>query len=115
MKNLEIGKRALALATALGITAISYGCLAESLNPKKGNTCGHLIVQFGDQSVIFKECEGYDITYDNDKKTYNVSKDGNVIINGHSYNTNYYESNHEYVDEIEEMVIEKGAYVYKRK
>lgn len=117
MKNLKIYKKAIALTTIVGITLFS-GC--SSSNQQKNNgevnsVCHHMIVEFGDQPVIFRECDGYDIEYYNYKGdiTYKVSYDDETLINGSSNKTNYYEAIHSLTDEIEEQAIEKGAYVYK--
>ena len=119
MKNLKICKRSLALTTALGITLFS-GCSKhnddKSIDTKEEKTfCEHLIVNFGAQSVIFKECEGYNVFFNRSKGStyYEVSQDNNLLISGYTYSVNYYTTTHEAIDEIEEMAIEKGAYVYK--
>lgn len=118
MKNLKICKRALALTTALGITLFS-GCSKNNddkpSDVKEEKLCEHLIVNFGGQSVIFRECEGYDVFFNRSKGStyYDVSQDNNLLISGYSYSVNYYTTTHETIDEIEEMAIEKGAYVYK--
>lgn len=119
MKNLKVCKRALALTTALGITLFS-GCSKnnddKSIDTKEEKTfCEHLIVEFGGQPVIFKECEGYAVFFNRSKAGtyYEVSQDNNLLISGYTYSVNYYTTTHEAIDEIEEMAIEKGAYVYK--
>ena len=119
MRNLKICKRALALTTALGITLFS-GCSKnnddKSIDTKEEKTfCEHLIVNFGGQPVIFKECEGYNVFFNRSKGStyYEVSQDNNLLISGYTYSANYYTTTHETIDEIEEMAIEKGAYVYK--
>lgn len=129
MKNLKIYKGALALTTTLGIVLFS-GCTINNRNyettssieesidiaTQKSDTCTHLIVEFGGQPVIFRECDGYYIEYENFRGRiyYSVSNDYDTIINGGvTDRANYYEANHKYIDEIEEKAIEKGAYVYK--
>ncbi len=119
MKNLKICKRALALTTALGITLFS-GCSKNnddsSSDQKEEKTfCEHLIVEFGGQPVIFKECEGYDVFFNRSKGStyYEVSEDDSLLVSGYTYTANYYTTTHETIDKIEEMAIEKGAYVYK--
>lgn len=117
MKNLKIYKKAIALTTIVGITLFS-GC--SSSNQQKNNgevnsVCHHLIVEFGGQPVIFRECEGYDIAvaYSPTAMFYEIRKDGNVLIDARSKDGNYYIANHNDINEIEEMAIEKGAYTYK--
>ena len=117
MKKLKVFKSTLALTTAVGITLLS-GCLSknEKQNNEEENVmCQHLIVEFGGQPVIFKECEGYDIeaSVSSYAMYYEIKKEDNILITGVSKSGNYYETNHEDVDKIEEKAIEKGAYVYK--
>ena len=116
MKNLKICKKVLALTTAVGITLLS-GCSGknETKTSEEKSVCHHLIVEFGGQPVIFKECEGYDIAvaYSPTAMFYEIRKDGNVLIDARSKDGNYYIANHNDINEIEEMAIEKGAYTYK--
>lgn len=117
MKNLKIYKRVLALTTAVGITLFS-GCSSsnqQKKNEEVNSTCHHMIVEFGGQPVIFRECEGYDVyaEYTSYAMYYEVYEDGNIIIDGNSKNGHDYVANHEDIFEIEEKAIENGAYVYK--
>lgn len=118
MKNLKLGKRGLALFTA---ACLLTGCgaseVSKSEEPEKEKKCFHLIINYGNEPVLFKECEGYDITYSIFRGTisYSIIDDSNTILSGSSSNYNIYEANHSYVDEIEEQVIENGGYVYKLK
>ena len=74
-----------------------------------------MIVEFGGQPVIFKECEGYDIdSYCTSYAMYyEIRKDGNVLIDGNSKIGHDYFANHNEISEIEVKAIEKGAYLYK--
>lgn len=117
MKNLKICKKIIALTTAAGVTLFS-GC--SNSNHQKNNeevnlTCHHMIVEFGGQPVIFRECEGYDleVSYTSYAMYYEIKKDDNIIIDGNSKNGHDYVANHEDIDKIEEQAIENGAYVYK--
>lgn len=117
MKNLKIYKRVLALTNAIGIILFS-GCSSSNQqkeNEEVNSTCNHMIVEFGGQPVIFRECEGYDIhvKYTSYAMFYEVYEDDNIIIDGYSKSGHYYVAKYEDINEIEEMAIEKGAYVYK--
>lgn len=117
MKNLKIYKRALAITTAVGITLFS-GCSStnkQKINEEVSSTCHHMIVEFGGQPVIFRECEGYNfnVRYTSYAMYYEVYEDGKLIIDGNSKSGHDYVAEHEDIDSIEEEAIENGAYVYK--
>ena len=125
MNRMQIFAGIATLATT--ITLLS-GCSGESKNASTENTgseqsatstenkdCKHLIVNFGNQTVIFRECEGY--TFDlhgiNGCVDYKIISDGDILIYGSASDYNYYLTDHEQVEEIEQEAIENGAYVFK--
>lgn len=79
--------------------------------------CEHLIVDFGNQTVIFKECEGYDIScisrLDSGLAKYTITDGNEVLLSGYTTEFNDYYTSHNTMNEIEQKAIDKGAYVYK--
>lgn len=127
MNRMQIFAEIAALATT--ITLLS-GWSGESQTASTENTgseqsatntenedCNHLIVNFGNQTVIFRECEGYRINCSANKSggtaTYSIISDGENLISGFTSEYNDYVTNHEQVEEIEQEAIENGAYVFK--
>lgn len=123
MKNCKITSSIAILLTA---TTLLSGCTksveeemtTELATPETTTEeCTHLIVDFGNQTVVFKECEGYDIGYTirrtSSLLSYNISKDEKELISGYATEYNLYNATHEQVSEIEQQAIENGAYVYK--
>ena len=127
MNRMQIFAGIATLATT--ITLLS-GCSGESKNASTENTgseqsatstenkdCKHLIVNFGNQTVIFRACEGYRINCSASKSggtaNYSIISDGEYLISGFTSEYNNYVTNHEQVEEIEQEAIENGAYVFK--
>lgn len=118
MKNFKIYKSALALITSASILLLS-GCNKDS---NKSNTidkndniskvteqveenqsCWHLCVSFENETITFKQCEGYDISASLKSTgfmSYLVYKDDKLLINGYTRNYNSYHVNHDVADEI---------------
>lgn len=127
MNRVQIFAEIAALATT--VTLLS-GCSGKSSTVSTENTgseqsatstenkdCEHLIVNFGNQTVIFRECEGYEIDFfgrlDGGIASYDIISDGDILISGDTSEYNDYVTNHEQVEEIEQEAIENGAYVFK--
>ena len=123
MNRVQIFAEIAALATT--VTLLS-GCSGKSSTVSTENTgseqsatstenkdCEHLIVNFGNQTVIFRECEGYEIDFfgrlDGGIASYDIISDGDILMSGYTSEV----SNHEQVEEIEQEAIENGAYVFK--
>ena len=89
----------------------------QSATSTENKDCEHLIVNFGNQTVIFRECEGYRINCSASKSggtaNYSIISDGEYLMSGYTSEYNRYVSNHEQVEEIEQEAIENGAYVFK--
>ena len=123
MKNCNIGR---GIAVLLTSTVLLGGCgkveetKKEEIKTSEITTeeCEHLIVDFGNQTVIFKECEGYEIycraQINGGLAEYTI-KDNNdtLLISGYTTEFNDYTTSHNQVDEIEQQAIANGAYVYK--
>ena len=118
------------IATLATTATLLSGCSGESKNASTENTgseqsatstenkdCEHLIVNLGNQTVIFRECEGYGINCSANKNggtaTYSIIDDGEYLISGFTSEYNGYVTNHEQVEEIEQEALENGAYVFK--
>ena len=108
------------LAVLLTSTILLSGCTDSGKTEVETTqeVCNHLIIDFGDQTVIFKECEGYEIYCKGPKNggiaKYTIGDNGdNILISGYTTEFNYYTASHNQVDEIEEKAIDDGAYVYK--
>ena len=127
MNRVQIFAEIAALATT--VTLLS-GCSGKSSTVSTENTgseqsatsaenkeCKHLIVNFGNQTVIFRACEGYRINCSASKSggtaNYSIISDGKYLISGFTSEYNNYVTNHEQVEEIEQEAIENGAYVFK--
>lgn len=76
----------------------------------------HVIVYFGDQAVILRECEGYEINANllgYSLLRYGISI-GYTHFTGYTDKYNVYDTNHDdFIEEVENMAIEKGAKVLK--
>ena len=125
MNRVQIFAEIAALATT--VTLLS-GCSGKSSIVSTENTgseqsatstenkdCEHLIVNFGNQTVIFRECEGYklDLQGNYGSIVYKIISDGDILISGDTSEYNDYVTNHEQAEEIEQEAIENGAYVFK--
>ena len=103
--------------TVLATSAVLFsGCSGESYTASTENEdCKHLIVNFGNQTVIFRECEGYklDLQENYSSIKYKIISDGDILIYGYTSDYNCYLTDHEQVEEIEQEAIENGAYVFK--
>ena len=122
MKSFDIGR---GLAVLLTSTVLLSGCSKTEENKLEIKTpeitteeCEHLIVDFGNQTVIFKEYEGYEIYCRSQTNSglaeYTIKyNDDNILISGYTTEFNDYMTSHNQVDEIEERAIDNGAYVYK--
>ena len=116
MNRMQIFAGITVLATTV---ALFPGCSGEIQTASTENTgseeCNHIIINFGNQPVIFRECEGY--TFDlhgiNGCVDYKIISDGDILIYGSASDYNYYLTDHEQVEEIEQEAIENGAYVFK--
>lgn len=121
MKNLNLCKRALAFLTVAGITLLS-GCAESAQKGKKTVDdlwCTHAIIRFGDQYVIFRECDGFEISTRSGKGTsgYYIYQDDlkEPIISGGTTDLNICNvTDHTVIDPIEEKAIEEGAIVYQK-
>lgn len=98
MKKIKFYKSALSLLTTTSILLMS-GCTGGKL-PEK---CIHVTVYFENEAVTFKECDGYDISYEYGKKSgkliYTVSIQGDVLISGVTPQYNVYDVYHDIADE----------------
>lgn len=120
MKSFNIGR---GLAVLLTSTVLLSGCSKTEENKLEIKTpeitteeCEHLIVDFGNQTVIFKECEGYEIYCRSNSglAEYTIKdNDDNLLISGYTTEFNDYTTSHNQVDEIEQKAIDNGAHVYK--
>lgn len=122
MRNCNIGRGIAVLLTA---TTLLSGCTKATEEKKTEikttetttEECEHLIVDFGNQTVIFKECEGYEITCTARKNSglaeYIVKNEDAILISGYSTEFNDYTTNHNQIDTIEQKAVDNGAYVYK--
>ena len=122
MKKCNIGR---GIAVLLTTTTLLSGCTKTEEEKKTEvktsevttEECEHIIVDFGNQTVIFKECEGYEIDCrrrtDGGITRYTITEDDVVLISGTTPEFNNYYANHTQVDEIEQKAIDNGAYIYK--
>lgn len=125
MNRMQIFAGIAVLATS---AVLFSGCSGESQTASTENTgseqsatstenedCKHLIVNFGNQTVIFRECEGYklDLQGNYGSIEYKIISDGDILISGDTSEYNGYVTNHEQVEEIEQEALENGAYVFK--
>ena len=110
MKNLKVYKKALAVLSA-GTLVLFSGCSLNStyndiettiLQTEKKANCRHLIVYFEDKPITFKECEGYEVKYDDGYYSsslyYEVKKDNQTILEGMSLKYNAVDVLHNIVD-----------------
>lgn len=100
------------LVSSLMIGSVIASCGATKKTETAEETaeeekCEHLIVDFGDESVVFKECEGYDVQVGYDsysgRLVYNIyDNDKNNIFNGATFSYNHYYASHDYISEVED-------------
>lgn len=81
------------------------------------DNCSQVIVNFGNQTIIFKECEGQDDFDVNIRMGNSVNftvddETGNVLA-GRSYDYTSYSTDHRLTNEMEQKLVEDGAKVYK--
>lgn len=116
MKNLKVNKKFLIVATVLGMSLVS-GCdkkETEEIPIEEAVEDIHLITYNTDGgAIIFRECEGYDVrgNYKSGIFYYNIYYNNESILSGATSSCQV--SLHEYIQELEQRAIEKGAYVYK--
>lgn len=121
MKNMNIGRGTAAL---LASTILLGGCSSTEQTKKyhrPEDNCSHIIVNFGNQTTIFKECEGQEVQGDFDLSIH-VTDDyakfmingetGSILIGKSSDYTSYY-TDHQLTNEMEKKLVEDGAKVYK--
>lgn len=116
-------KRAIALLSAVILTLTMSGCrrekeneeeiisstetITEATEPTLYNMCEHLSLEFGDDTVTYKECDGYKIRYNfgrNSGRLYYEIFDSNdvLILSGSTFDFNIFDINHNiYNPEIE--------------
>ena len=121
MKNMNIGRGTAAL---LASTILLGGCSSTGQTKKyhrPEDNCSHVIINFGNQTIIFKECEGQEVQGDFDlsiKVTDDYAKfiidgeTGSVLIGKSSDYTSYC-TDHQLTNEMEKKLVEDGAKVYK--
>jgi len=116
MKNIKCYKSMVALFMAGTISLVS-GCGSTKTDESKNEgatqttkveTCKHFITDFGDQSIIFKECEGYDIKISTGYKSSEIyyeiyDEDENLIFDGFTQSYNCYTTTHDYAEEVENV------------
>lgn len=137
--NIKINRKTFMLI-ALSSATIFSGCTGKTKNETKNDKKiekevedetkkiiehEHLIINFGNQQLIFRECEDdIRIGLSGNKYTsstfYNIyDNNNNVILEGRTSNLNIFYINNrieeENVREIENELIEKGAKVYQLK
>lgn len=116
MKKFKYYKTLVTLVTA-GTLSIASGCgkkensdLTPTPTPTyEKQSCEHLIVSFGEESILFKECEGYTIEVDRygqaGSAVYEISdEDGSIFFEGVTDSYNLYATTHEYSEELENNV-----------
>ena len=96
MNRMQIFAGIAVLATS---AVLFSGCSGESQTASTENTgseqsatstenkdCKHLIVNFGNQTVIFRECEGYklDLQGNYGSIKYKIISDGDILIYGYT-------------------------------
>lgn len=118
MKKCNVFRGTLVLLTS--VTLLSGCTKTEKENRNKDlEECQHLIVDFGNQPVIFRECEGYDIgtkgTLKGGMIKYVIRYNDKTLTDSITSDFHRYDFNHNQnqIDEIEQKAIDKGAYVYK--
>lgn len=118
MKKCNVFRGTLVLLTS--VTLLSGCAKTEKENRNKDlEECQHLIVDFGNQPVIFRECEGYVIgtkgTLKGGMIKYVIRYNDKTLTEGLTPDFHLYDFNHNQnqIDEIEQKAIDKGAYVYK--
>ena len=87
------------LAVLLTSTILLSGCTDSGKTEVETTqeVCNHLIIDFGDQTVIFKECEGYEIYCKGPKNggiaKYTIGDNGdNILISGYTTEFNFNEA-----------------------
>jgi len=118
MKNINIGR---GIAVLLTSTLLLGGCSSteQAIEEEREaiDNCSHVIVNFGNQTIIFKECEGqddFDVNILMGNSVYFTVDDetGNVLA-GRSYDYTSYSTDHRLTNEMEQKLVEEGAQVYK--
>ena len=115
MKNLTFYKSVVAFVT-IGTMTLFSGCSSNTSNTnvstdentyqeeKYDEGCNHLIVYFGNESVTFKECEGFKITSSSGatsgRCSYDIKKDGKTVFTGITNQYNDYIVNHNIADQL---------------
>ena len=137
--KLKVNRKSFALLALTSATIFS-GCAGKQNNnskeetavkqdtkkeEKKSSNHQHLIIDFGNQQLIFRECEdNIDIRVSENKFNSNISYDiyddnNKPIFEGRTGNSNVFYINNnieeENAREIEKTLIEKGAKVYQLK
>ena len=110
--NKNISKKTLALMTICSLTLLN-GCTKEdkeelsklfvnTINKPKG--CEHLTILFQDETITFKECDGYSISSyynENHDLNYSIYLDGTIITDGTTTFYNKYNVYHEDIEKLE--------------
>jgi len=112
MKKLKIYKSAIALLTATSILLLS-GCSSSKKSEDKSTLCKHATIYFGDESLTFKECEGYEIDVEylsyKSRILYDIKQEGKEIVSGATATFNVFDVNHDNADKmIENKSIKKA-------
>ena len=118
MKNCNIGR---GIAVLLTSTVLLGGCSSteQAIEEKRVpiDNCRHVIVNFGNQKIIFKECEGQDDfnvnIYIDDNVRFTVDDETGSVLAGRSGDYTSYSTNHQLTNEMEQKSVEEGAQVYK--
>ena len=115
IKNLKINKKTLVLISICSLTLLN-GCTNQETkelsqlvvnainNPK---SCTHLTIIFDNETITFKECDGYNISTNYLNKVdleYKVYLNNLLILDG---NTNFYNKSNVYHENIEKLDKEK--------
>ena len=110
MKNLKVNKVLVTLGMALGVTLVSScGKNVEDKEVIHNNVHTHLYITVGDETIVFKECEGYKIdTFQNTYRStvsyeISTSTDG-ILFDGKTNNYNLIYTDHSNTDSIEEFI-----------
>lgn len=122
IKNLKINKylnkKTLTLLT-IGSLSLLSGCTMEEQGElsqlfidvlDRLNGCTHLTVFFQNETITFKECEGYSISSyftGNNELNYSIYLNEILIIDGKTTFYNKYDVYHENIENIEDLEKEK--------
>ena len=112
--NKKLSKKTLVLMTVLSISLLN-GCTKEQKDEltqivenaiTKSNKCKHLTIIFNNETITFKECDGYNILTNlkNSNLEYQISLDDKILIEG---NTNFYNDANFCHDNINSLEQEK--------